>query len=1384
MKKLFKKLLAVALVGAMVGFVGCKDYDDDIDALNNRIDGIENGQIKTINEQIATMQSSISSLQSAQTATQNAVSALQATVATLETKADHAADVAALENKIAEAKTALEAAVAAAKAEHAADKAALEAAIEALEAAHEADVKAVMAEIAALQATDADLKAQIAANEESIAALEAEAKELDATIAKIEESMKEMATMSWVEATLEAYATSEYVAKELGELWATLTPATMRIADLESQMTENNILDQKQQEAIDAAAAALEALEAELEETKKWVEEYVQESVADAGMKLWAKYLEHLSAWVYPDIDALYLKTAETEKALADAYAALEKAIAEGDHAVKAALSSEIDNLQNERAKLEIALKAADEELQKQIDALKGQVAALQALVGETPVAEQIKKAIEENNGVLDKKFLEQAEKIAALKADFDKAVEDLRKQLLAANINIEALMNRIQSIVYVPDYDDLMATVPGIIGYNDDPTTQSRDAWLVGEGEVYMNFRVTPANLAMKVAAVGKEHFTFMLQGLKTRAAEYGLEVLDVAYNPVVEDGLFTVVAQPTLPLEFYKGDKNYAVSLVLDVTNAEVQKKEDNAAAGTATSIMTSYVKLYADTYKLRDIRPGKIVNDTISIVRQYDWLEYTIDWDDTKTEIELLKGYEPYLVMQDRNYDEVKIPYAKAKMMFTLPELTQRVMSNIAYKKDNTPYAEGLGNFVFADENEDACEEVVSLKEAKKEFLGDYLLTEHVYGFAQRAADEDDAIQVVNFTSNSIGTAVKIVKPTRKIYLSPVLYYWWYQDYMTIGADKYEGNIRSFDLEADCSNIVDMTLEEIFEKQGGNAIDVYTTDESGEYTVKTAIKAYINKEATEGEDGEIIAPVRFKHWKFGDNYADAMFKRTDREDIDIEFYVSLNFVGLPEKIEYPMKDQTIAYDATKTIFTANAFDAEAETSPLEDIYALIGADKKENKFFADQSEFVQLVLATDLANDPLTKLNRLATRISGDDEKTKTELTNAVGPFGPQNWYPTSAGLLSPKTADDLFSAFYQIPMAAVVTDADVFDFVTTFTTEPGMAIELTGSAAVELPAYRVKHSKTWVAEPNDEIGRPYFYSDVKGLWSTMSLLEQLTSFSTTKIELESAFLLEELVDGTWQPVAKADKPAYVTYDFNIVPDVTEGGMATLVDAGITIDANNVMSYNGMNESVNVLGKLKVNEVVLSKAFKYTNEKNEEIDYTTYRVFKYDPLEDVQDLKTEEQKIYTSESKDKYEYYIWHNLSLKDKRGAELFANNPAMPNYGETRTNVWNKGPEFKESPTAYFGIDKTYAPEGWTNLSGVQIGQPKAFYVDTNEEADGLEGRIEVKDGKVIFSNMNNLAIQHDVVVRVPVQISYYWGVKPGSVAYYILTGDKKPADNN
>ena len=41
MKKFIKNLLAVALVGAMLGSFGCKDYDEDIKSLNDRVDKVE-----------------------------------------------------------------------------------------------------------------------------------------------------------------------------------------------------------------------------------------------------------------------------------------------------------------------------------------------------------------------------------------------------------------------------------------------------------------------------------------------------------------------------------------------------------------------------------------------------------------------------------------------------------------------------------------------------------------------------------------------------------------------------------------------------------------------------------------------------------------------------------------------------------------------------------------------------------------------------------------------------------------------------------------------------------------------------------------------------------------------------------------------------------------------------------------------------------------------------------------------------------------------------------------------------------------------------------------------------------------------------------------------
>ena len=87
MKVKFTKLAALLLAGAALFATGCTDYEVDIQNANKRIDELTSGKVATLEQQVA---------------------ALQATVATLETAADHDADIATLRSEMAAMKTALE----------------------------------------------------------------------------------------------------------------------------------------------------------------------------------------------------------------------------------------------------------------------------------------------------------------------------------------------------------------------------------------------------------------------------------------------------------------------------------------------------------------------------------------------------------------------------------------------------------------------------------------------------------------------------------------------------------------------------------------------------------------------------------------------------------------------------------------------------------------------------------------------------------------------------------------------------------------------------------------------------------------------------------------------------------------------------------------------------------------------------------------------------------------------------------------------------------------------------------------------------------------------------------------------------------------------------
>ena len=90
----------------MLAGVGCKDYDDDIDKVNDRLDQLETGKLATLEQQIAAINSSIASLETAykaadaelKTALEKQASDLTAAKSALETsiaalKSTHEADI-------------------------------------------------------------------------------------------------------------------------------------------------------------------------------------------------------------------------------------------------------------------------------------------------------------------------------------------------------------------------------------------------------------------------------------------------------------------------------------------------------------------------------------------------------------------------------------------------------------------------------------------------------------------------------------------------------------------------------------------------------------------------------------------------------------------------------------------------------------------------------------------------------------------------------------------------------------------------------------------------------------------------------------------------------------------------------------------------------------------------------------------------------------------------------------------------------------------------------------------------------------------------------------------------------------------------------------------
>lgn len=219
MKKFFRMVSMFVLAGATLAYTGCTDYDEDIEAINDRIDMLETGKLKTVEEQVASLNKTVADLQEAQSSAQSAIKELQTTLGELKTK--HEADIKKLEDDYKAADASLKTSI-------------------------ENQIKTL---------TD-QFNSKVTELNTAISGLQSSVDAINGKISSIEATIKTLATKDYVDAT---FATKQAVADletELGGLSARLEIAEKSISTISTDVEALKKAVAAAQKAADDAQTA------------------------------------------------------------------------------------------------------------------------------------------------------------------------------------------------------------------------------------------------------------------------------------------------------------------------------------------------------------------------------------------------------------------------------------------------------------------------------------------------------------------------------------------------------------------------------------------------------------------------------------------------------------------------------------------------------------------------------------------------------------------------------------------------------------------------------------------------------------------------------------------------------------------------------------------------------------------------------------------------------------------------------------------------------------------------------------------------------------------------------------------------------------------------
>ena len=397
------------------------------------------------------------------------------------------------------------------------------------EAVQEATEK-VNVKLALIEGAIADIRKEIGLLTERINSIEEQIGSINASINTLE-------AMDVVLKDLIDALVSTPEGDSSAELWTLIADLQAKDAELEKKISDLKAYIGKitaTKDWAEATFATLEqykSLQAEIASIKELIDQYKDE-IDDID-----------------DIEAAYTK------AIADAIAASEAAMKEWVNGEIQRVYSEVLALQ---AKLEVLRNSAatDEELAAAVTA---QQAALEQAKKDLTAAYEaaIKKAIEDNNGVIDDAI---AAAITAATNNLQSEITNIKSEITSIKSRIEALeknfANRIQSLTFVPQYSDGKI----LMDYTDpDHTTQA-------------HFRISPASIAKLISAENVTAFARYTYDPTTRAfePEFPLSVMSVTSDDsgVIEVNL-KEDSNNLFDTEFWNGTKEAVVYIQITDDN-----------------------------------------------------------------------------------------------------------------------------------------------------------------------------------------------------------------------------------------------------------------------------------------------------------------------------------------------------------------------------------------------------------------------------------------------------------------------------------------------------------------------------------------------------------------------------------------------------------------------------------------------------------------------------------------------------------------------------------------------------------------------------------------------------------------------------------------------